>query len=356
LFAYSTTKSRLSTHQFLCYYYFNVGIKKNKSTRKAGNLISNFSYFDLYLQFYGKTISKQLKVFFETKHLYQGFEIILPRFDEAYKNIIEKDKSIAENQKMFLENMVDPLLNRISWSINNEINFLIPQDPMIIIPNTPIPLENLKIYIKAPETLKLYCSKCENREAFNCTEIMDISGDEGIITFMNFHEEQLFLFVYQCQSCKGNPEIFLLSRNKLKIHLHGRSPMESYQINSNIPKAQQLFYKDAQIAFDSGQVLPAIFLLRTLIEQFIRIEIKNKTSKDFDKLIDEYYSTLPIEFTSIYPSLREIYDRLSIDIHGAVASVEDYEKSFDEINRFFNGKKSFLREYEIIVKKKEKNL
>jgi adenylate kinase len=71
---------------------------------------------------------------------------------------------------------------------------------------------------------------------------------------------------YQCQSCKGVPEVFLVRREHLKRTNAGRAPIEHVEVPKDIPKHVSRFFRGAIVAHQSGQTLAGIFLLQTLIE------------------------------------------------------------------------------------------
>jgi hypothetical protein len=82
--------------------------------------------------------------------------------------------------------------------------------------------------------------------------------------------EYAFCIPVQCQACRTNVIVLLVHRKGDKLQLVGRSEFEEVEVPQYIPKAQTQFYSQALIALNSGQVLPALFLLRTLIEQHMR--------------------------------------------------------------------------------------
>src|SRR5687767_2968137 len=64
-----------------------------------------------------------------------------------------------------------------------------------------------------PPDLKLFCVICDRIEAFNLVGAMDVSLRLGSKYLrMQQERDQTFLFGYQCQSCKGTPEIFIVRR------------------------------------------------------------------------------------------------------------------------------------------------
>ena len=51
----------------------------------------------------------------------------------------------------------------------------------------------------------------------------------------------------------------------MKISLNGRSPMEATNVPDYLPKDQKKYFSDALIAYNSGQILAGIFLLRIFV-------------------------------------------------------------------------------------------
>jgi len=84
-------------------------------------------------------------------------------------------------------------------------------------------------------------------------------------------------------------------------------------IPSNIKK----YYCGAVIANNSGATLPALFMLRTTIEQHMRLAAK-VTDKRLtgDELTNIYSASLHVDFNRQYQSLKPIYEVLSDAIHG----------------------------------------
>jgi hypothetical protein len=97
----------------------------------------------------------------------------------------------------------------------------------------------------------------------------------------------------------------------MKLTLSGRSVIEHIQVPLYVPKALARFYSGAVIAYNCNQVLPGLFVLRMLIEQYMRIALAPATFEAAEKLRDEYNASLDATFKSVYPSLPKIYSKLS---------------------------------------------
>lgn len=167
--------------------------------------------------------------------------------------------------------------------------------------------------------IKIYCSQCDRLEAFNPqTWANNLT--------MPTPGNQIFMFSFMCQSCKKSPEIFLISRTVAKLTLVGRSPIEKAVVPSVISKKDHKFFSDSIVAFQSGQILAANFLLRTFIEQFLRTQSQTNV-KEASQLLEEYNQQLPNDFKSRFPSLADIYSTLSADIHNATGSSELFIES-----------------------------
>jgi hypothetical protein len=105
-----------------------------------------------------------------------------------------------------------------------------------------------------------------------------------------------------------------------------------------VPKAVRKFYSDAVVAFQSGQVLAANFLLRVLIEQWALYIIPQNMGAA-DKNLDAYVATLPDDFRRRFPTLREQYSKLSVDIHNATGSPELFQASQEDLLRHYDARR-----------------
>jgi len=201
-------------------------------------------------------------------------------------------------------------------------------------PETRRPGDNA-FYFKPPD-VKLYCTPCDRIEAFNLVFADDFLGRGGA----RFPQAQAFVLSYQCQSCKGVPEVFLVRRDGPRLTLSGRAPIEHVEVPADVPKIVKRFYSGAIVAHQSGQTLAGLFLLRTLIEQFARSATASK-AQNADQVMDEYMTTLPSDFRGRFPSMRELYGELSADLHTAAGSPELFGKATIQIAEHFETRRVF---------------
>lgn len=157
--------------------------------------------------------------------------------------------------------------------------------------------------------------------------------------------QQIFVLRYQCQACKKEPVTFLVKRDGQKLTLTGRSPMEAVDVPNYVPKPTRKYYKGAVIAFNSGAILPAIFMLRTMIEQYMRATVNaGKKKKTGDELTDAYASSLDPDFNRRCQSLKPVYTTLSEAIHAAIDDKPDvFEQERAKILSHFEAKEVFER-------------
>jgi hypothetical protein len=215
-----------------------------------------------------------------------------------------------------------------------------------------------------PPTVRMYCSQCELIQPYNyitgenvlkdyewSNEMDQRQGEPIHFTIFPAEKEyandsqkkieQVFMLVYQCQGCKGMPEAFLIRRIGMKFILSGRTPMEKVVVQTYIPKRQREFFSNAVIAYNAGQILPGLFMLRTFLEQFVRSRSATTLTTNIESLFDEYNASLPEDFKTRFPSLRMIYDRLSEDIHGANGSADLFNQAKEEIEHHFDARRLF---------------
>ena len=190
------------------------------------------------------------------------------------------------------------------------------------------------------QNLKLNCLKCQRREAFVPAWSIDFATEfwrlnTSGVTFTLPPGFQLLMLVYQCQSCEGLPEGFLVRRTSWELQLHGRSPIEGVEVPKYIPKPEYNLFRDALIAFNTGKVLAALFYLRSFIEQFARRVTKKVGRVTGDEIMDAYNETLPPKHRDSMPSLREWYDNLSVPLHEARDDAQVFEEARKKIEKHF---------------------
>ena len=94
------------------------------------------------------------------------------------------------------------------------------------------------------------------------------------------------------------------------------------------------------MAFQSGQTLAGLFLLRTLVEQWARLATGQLTQAASD-VLDAYMESLPPDFNAHFPSLRDLYNRVSSDIHQAIGSDELFREATESVEEHFRARGLF---------------
>jgi len=285
--------------------------------------------FHLIEKVLSSTIENAIQQLLTTKHLYQSIRIKFPERDVALEAI-----------KRDLPREFGPNIETIELALIRLYQFIDSVPWKIPYPGAPLLSNKVGVYASIEfslKTIRSYCRTCGDIEPYNFVDAFELlSSNRG-----KNDDTQLFTFAYECQGCKGVPEVFLVQREKLKITLCGRSPMEQVIVAPQIPKPHNKYISDAIVAYNSGQILAGIFMLRTFLEQFVRSKSKTPETDNIDTLFQEYSSPLPLEFKNHFPSLKSIYDDLSVAIHLANPSDDVYQKALEEIEHHFEGKKAF---------------
>lgn len=183
-----------------------------------------------------------------------------------------------------------------------------------------------------PSDVKTFCRKCDRLEPFNFVGAT-ILAQGGVTT--------TFTLSYVCQSCKDLAEVFLIRREGARIRLCGRAPMEAVQVPPVVPKAVERFYSAAVVAYQSGQHLPAVFMLRTVLEQWARHKVGSRDEDTRDDVIERYMASVPTVINEKFPSVRGIYSDLSAAIHSADASEALYVDASARLIKHFDARRVF---------------
>jgi hypothetical protein len=120
--------------------------------------------------------------------------------------------------------------------------------------------------------------------------------------------------------------------------------MEAVDVPAVIPKSVQDFYGGAVVAHQSGQTLAALFMLRTVIEQWARskVIIANETAQaEGATVLEQYVAALPHHFKETFPSMRKLYTDLSADLHTATVSDGLFDRATQEITEHFDARRLF---------------
>lgn len=270
-------------------------------------------------------VTASMKLLLETKHLYQSLAVESSDLITAYvakRATRYHDQAKIEFLRLIQGNWI-PLDNANPKPVSHWV-----QAPPSIKFRTP--------------DVKLFCTVCDRKEAFNSISSEDfLQRLSSPVLFGSATDTiQIFTLSFLCQSCKRVPEVFLVRRTGLKLTNSGRSPIEHVEVPADIPKPIQRFYSGALVAYQSGQVLAGVFLLRTLIEQWAR-SVVTQPDLQADEVLDAYMEMLPGDLKTRFPSMRSLYSELSADIHAATGSAELFEKAGADIVKHFEGRRLY---------------
>jgi len=270
----------------------------------------------------GNQVVESIKELLEEKHLYQSSKVALdiPLVDLSAFN---------SAMRSYLENELAKLPGGF-WFISDKAD------------KTPPLSVGFGIHFETPD-VKLFCETCQRTEAFNSVSSLDVSVRGSLEESLSSTGEivQIFALSFRCQSCKGPPEVFLIRRAGNRLTLSGRAPIEHIEVPSTIPKSIYRWYSGAVVAHQSGQTLAGLFLLRTLIEQWVRVVTQATQDTAADAAIEAYMDGLPSDFRARFPSLRELYSEISADIHAAKGASDLFESALERIARHFEARRLY---------------
>lgn len=293
-----------------------------------------------------RQVSETIKRLIENRHLYQSEEVDISDLtrlvndfemsEEAQQiQIILQRPNIGgihapmpslADQKQKLECTLDRLLT-LPW------RFFIPT--MLKRRRIVDPTGEDWCFFELPSVLAT-CDHCNNiRPAHNPGLPGDPSDPHIIELLPGTPTIQVFVFPYQCQSCRGEPIVFLVRRNGLKITLVGRSRFEKVHVPKALPKEEKDLFSEATIAFDSGRTLAALFFLRSFIEQYMRRTCGTTERIPGEDLADQYNALLDETFPSQFRSFRTNYSTLSDCLHRAHGAADVFLAQRDAIIKHF---------------------
>ena len=281
-------------------------------------------------------VEEKLKILLEEKHLYQSvrlsYDALVNRVSVELTNTYFPD---VTNSSQFI---ADSLLNS-SWHVDDPGK---SRKGYIAFGDIPDLLESLEFKIAGIRTNCGNCNKVSPMNLIKATEV--VSDSRSQTDFKLDKDHNVYTFAFQCQNCRAGIEVFIVARKYDKLTLVGRTPMERVQTPESIPNKQKKYYSGAIMAFNSGQVLPALFMLRTFIEQYTRTIVRqvepDKAELDkVDVILKKYMEGLPDNFNSRVPSLKDVYNYLSIAIHEADESEDLFRESRTKIEKHLNTKR-----------------
>ncbi len=280
--------------------------------------------WDSLLSAFKLRLGTQFRTLLESKHLYQSVRV---EYDDLIRALGHLDPSTKRAWESELARLASA-----EWY---------PSDPANRRPFLREPAPAIRF--EAP-TIKAFCEQCDRIEAFNAVSVQDflVYGWHGSDPYVAKDKVvQVFVASFLCQSCKAVPEVFLVRRHGMKLTLCGRAPMEHVSIPLAIPKAVQDYYSGAIVANQSGQTLAGLFLLRTLIEQWVRNQVPSSDRLTDDEAVEKYMAGLPSDFPSRFRTLRSLYSDLSAGIHAADGDAELFDRASTVIAEHFEARKLF---------------
>ncbi len=306
------------------------------------------SYATDFFPYFQSNVSAALRELLSEKHLYQSTRVNTEFIDGVAHALHEEAKSHACMPRM--GGGASPTVPRIEscradglammsklWIPDSGIEY--PSGSWQGLANAGHIPNSIKVVLP---TIQTRCPHCKGRWPFNPMDGIR-NWDQG----RESATDQWFYLSYECQNCKAEPIRFLIRRIKDKLTLCGRDPIEVVEVPPVIPKAHSARYSSSVLAYQSGQSLAAVFLLRVFVEQYWRsidavVEaIKDKSRPSGDEIGQAYKSTLPPDFSGRFPSLCEVYGDLSAAIHAADDSPEIYPKACEMVVEHFDARRLF---------------
>lgn len=287
------------------------------------------------------SIQQSFRILLTNKHLYQAVTLDLEWMTTSVRKMkMHMDLSALQSGPGPASTPLVPL-EAVAAELESVVDrYWEPEDPTA---DGTLPVPRLGkpdyLYFRLP-TINTHCSHCDESWPFNPQHRLGTSaqGPNG---------QQWFFLAYECQQCKGMPVQFLVRRDKRKLILAGRDPIEKLPTPRVLPKRAAKYFSDAVIAHHAGQTLAGLFLLRVFLEQYWR------TVPNVEKLLDQnpratgedqgsaYNETLPDDFKARFPSLKDIYCRLSEAMHKADGNAELFEEACRELERHFDARRLF---------------
>lgn len=276
-------------------------------------------------QWLQQRISEALKSLLETKHLYQSTTIVTADLISALgPKITTASAALFDGQAANI--------TKRRW---------VPDDKAPNIEQLLVPARAKDDVVSFPvPDVKLFCLTCDRIEPYTAVSALDFSA-RGNSTPKRLPKEttQTFSLSLLCQSCKSVPEVFLVHRVGVRLTLSGRAPIEHVAVPKVIPKVVSSYYSGGIVAHQSGQTLAGLFLLRTLIEQWVRSS--GAKGERADEALEAYVATLPQDFKDRFPTLRSTYSEISQALHSANATGELFKRSVDSIVEHFEARRLF---------------
>jgi len=259
-----------------------------------------------------KAVTVALEALLANKHLYQAVK--LP-FDpvQLQKELVTQTSPVEvragahETLRLLRAKWV------VAWSVEDQKNAWNAREVCFQLPR-----------------IKIFCAGCDQISPY-APVTPPPEDKQRNVSGATLARSQVFFLPYECQGCVGESEpiFFMVTRRGIKLHLSGRSEIEVVSVPNFIPKETRDFYRRARHAYNCGEALAGLFLLRTFIEQHMRKAIGDPEGRlTGDELGQKYADLFDEGFKKISPSLKVQYAILSEALHKANDSAQ-----FEEIER-----------------------
>jgi hypothetical protein len=264
-----------------------------------------------------------------SKHLYQSVLIQV-----KVEGLLVEIKTPGDGRKELIRS-AEAILDGCDWIVAMG-DGAFPMDPGNLLP----------FYVPV---VRAWCDVCKEKTPFHLE-----TGDKSRRSTISLSpQRQIFCVPMLCHGCKQEHLAFMFTRNRRKLTLTGREPIEFASAPQFVPGAQARVYSDAIIATGAGHILAGLFYLRTLIEQHMRSIVGGDTCLRGDDLSTAYARTLDKDIRSRLPSFGKLYEKLSAALHAARADEELFTECLQAIESHFEAKAAFAKIAHIRQPKRE---
>jgi hypothetical protein len=292
---------------------------------------------EILIQAMGKAVREAFKKLLSEKHLYQSVQVDMAGVSEAGEILLHdwNESYYNPGNRTLGQQTPDGKLKNEIAKVTNGLWM-----PHGVTRNPDVYFEgSIFVGFELP-TINTFCDNCQ--ASWPCNP-----ASQGSSLVEGIGQDEFFYLGYVCQQCKGEPIRFLLRREGLKLRLAGRYPLEVLPTPKALPKSASKYYSDALIAYHAGQTLAGLFFLRVFIEQFwktvpaIQELIKQKPRASGDEQAEAYFNTLPPSIQLNFPSLKEVYGKLSVAIHTASEDEGLFEEACLKIIKHFKARELY---------------
>jgi hypothetical protein len=292
----------------------------------------------------GAAIQDALKKLLCEKHLYQYVEVDLRPLEELAAKLRDENplaKAAASTSDNSMPSLRSVVLAVYHWTEGQFKTAVARHVVPWVIQGAPVSEAEKDFVPFALPHINTFCSECKGRPPFN-----PVNHLSSCLLQQGHDQDQCYTLAYECQQCHSLPVRFLVRRQSLKLRLVGRDPIEAIPPPPAL-KGPTKFYSDAVVAHHAGQTLAGVFLLRTYVEQYwrtvptVQAKIKERPRATGDEQGEAYQATLPADLKSRFPSLSDIYGKLSAAMHDANADGALFGECCGRIVEHFEARRLF---------------